>query len=311
MHSWDPSPLRIAEEVQAALRAGSAIVALESTLISHGLPYPTNLEVAQRLEQIVHDHGAVPATVAVRRGEFRIGLTPQDLEFLAQAREVHKVSLRDLPLVVARKLDGATTVATTATIAHWAGIQVFATGGIGGVHRGALPDVSADLTVLASTPIILVCAGAKAILDLPATLEWLETAGVPVLGWGTDEFPAFYSRSSNLPVDACAGSPEEVAAVFRAQRELKLPQALLVAVPVPVQAELPWSEVESAVQVALVAAEAQGVRGRSLTPFLLNHLVAQTGGASLKANIALLENNVKRAAQIALALGGTKERWTG
>jgi pseudouridine-5'-phosphate glycosidase len=311
MRSSHASRLHVAEEVQAALHEGQPVVALESTVIAHGLPYPTNLEVAQRLESLVREHRAVPATIAVRRGQFRVGLTQQDLAFLAQAAGVRKVSLRDLPLVAAQAADGATTVATTATIAHWAGIQVFATGGIGGVHRGALPDISADLTVLATTPVVVVCAGAKAILDLPATLEWLETAGVPILGWETDQFPAFYTRESNLPVDASVGSAEEVVAIFRAQRELKLPQALLVTVPVPAEAELPRAEVEPAIEAVLAAAEAQGIRGRALTPFLLEGVVTATGGASLRANIALLENNVERATRIACALGGTRQRWTG
>jgi pseudouridine-5'-phosphate glycosidase len=276
-------------------------------LIAHGLPYPTNLEVAQRLEDLVRRQGAVPATVAVRHGQFQVGLAEKDLGFLAQAKGVGKVSLRDLPLVAAREADGATTVAATAIIAHWAGIRVFATGGIGGVHRGTGLDISADLSVLSTTPIIVVCAGAKAILDLPATLEWLETAGVPVLGWGTDEFPAFYSRSSSLPVDALVETPEEVTAIFWAQRELSLSQALLVAVPVPAESELPRARVEGAIKAALAAAKAEGIRGRALTPYLLDRLVAETGGASLQTNIALLENNVQRAAQIARMLGGIKE----
>jgi pseudouridine-5'-phosphate glycosidase len=224
---------------------------------------------------------------------------------------VRKVSLRDLPLVAAQVADGATTVATTATIAHWAGIQVFATGGIGGVHRGMLPDISADLTVLATTPMIVVCSGAKAILDLPATLEWLETAGVPILGWRTDHFPAFYSRESHLPVDVSVESAEEVVAIFHAQRELELPQGLLVTVPVPAASELPQAQVEPAIEAALAAAQAQDVRGRALTPFLLEWVVTETGGASLQANIALLENNVEQATHIACALGGTRQQWTG
>jgi pseudouridine-5'-phosphate glycosidase len=303
--------LRIADEVQTALDVGRPVVALESTLIAHGLPYPTNLEVAQRLERLVRQHGAVPATVAIRRGKLCVGLSDEDLGFLAEAPHVRKVSVRDLPVVVAQAGDGATTVATTALLAHQAGIQVFATGGIGGVHRGEIADVSADLTVLAATPLIVVCAGAKAILDLPATLEWLETAGVPVLGWETPEFPAFYSRASGLPVDTSVASAVEVAEVFRAQREVGLPQGLLVAVPVPVEAELPRPEMEAAIEAALTAAAAQGVRGRALTPFLLGQIVAQTGGESLRANIALLENNVHRAVQIAGALGGITNPWTG
>jgi pseudouridine-5'-phosphate glycosidase len=311
-----------------------AAVALESTVISHGLPYPHNLRLALRLEEIAASHGARPATIGVIAGEIIVGLSREQIEHLAAAPNVRKVSRRDLPIVVARKLDGATTVATTAWAAHRAGIQVFATGGIGGVHRtgarsqgaggrhqesgvrGQLPassfqlpnssfmaaDISADLPELAQTPIIVVCAGAKAILDLPATLEWLETHGVPVIGYGTDEFPAFYNRSSGLPVDVRADTPEEVAALFRSQRELGLPAGMLVTVPVPREFELPADQMEAAISQALAEAEAQGVRGKALTPFLLARISELTGEASLRANLALLENNAAVAAQIAVAL---------
>jgi len=295
-------------------------VALESTVISHGLPYPHNLRLALRLEELVRANGAAPATVGVIAGEIVVGLSREQIEHLATAHDVRKVSRRDLPIVVARKLDGATTVAATAWAAHRAGIAVFATGGIGGVHRTGTQyairniakhpfgtqylatDISADLPELAQTPILVVCAGAKAILDLPATLEWLETHGVPVIGYGTDEFPAFYNRSSGLPVDARADTPAEVAALFRAQRALGLPGGLLVTVPVPAEVELPAGQMEAAIAGALGEAEAQGIKGKALTPFLLARISELTGEASLRANLALLENNARVAAQIAAAL---------
>ena len=296
----------------------SPSVALESTVISHGLPYPHNLRLALRLEEIVREGGATPATVGIIAGEIVVGLSAAQIEHLATAPNVRKVSRRDLPIVVARKLDGATTVATTAWAAHRAGIQVFATGGIGGVHRTELriakcglriadtgflsADVSADLPELAQTPIIVVCAGAKAILDLPATLEWLETHGVPVVGYGTDCFPAFYNRSSGLPVDVRADTPDEVAALFRAQRALGLPCGMLVTVPVPEEYELPTEQMEAAIAQALGEAEAQEIKGKALTPFLLARISELTGEASLRANLALLENNARVGAEIAVAL---------
>ena len=278
------------------------VVALESTVIAHGLPFPHNVETALSLEEIVREEGALPATIGIIGGVLRVGLSPEEIERLATGRNVRKVSRRDLPLVVARQEDGATTVAATMWIAHQAGIRVFATGGIGGVHRGQPFDVSADLPELAQTPVAVVCSGAKAILDLPLTLEWLETHGVPVLGYGTDEFPAFYSRSSGLPVDARVDTPQEAAAIFRAQRALGLPAGLLICVPVPAEAELPAEVMEAAIAGALAAAEARGLRGKALTPFLLAEVSQRTGGASLRANLALLENNARVAAQIAVAL---------
>ena len=296
------------------LGAPSPVVALESTVISHGLPYPANLETALRLEEIVRSQGAIPATIGIIGGEIIVGLDRAHIEHLATAKEVRKVSRRDLPVVVARRLDGATTVATTAWAACQAGIRVFATGGIGGVHRVGgfqLPassflsaDISADLPELAQTPVLVVCAGAKAILDLPATLEWLETHGVPVVGYGTDCFPAFYNRDSGLPVDVRADSPEEVAALYRAQRALGLPGGMLVTVPVPQDAELPRDQMEAAIAQALEEAETRGVSGKALTPFLLARVSALTGGSSLRANLALLENNARVGAQIAMALAG-------
>ena len=294
--------LHIHSRVKEVLRQRLPIVALESTVIAHGLPFPHNVETALSLEEIVREEGALPATIGIIGGVLRVGLSPEEIERLATGRNVRKVSRRDLPLVVARQEDGATTVAATMWIAHQAGIRVFATGGIGGVHRGQPFDVSADLPELAQTPVAVVCSGAKAILDLELTLEWLETHGVPVLGYGADEFPAFYSRSSGLPVDGRVDTPQEAAAVFRAQRALGLPAGLLITVPVPAEAELPAEVMEAAIAGALAAAEARGLRGKALTPFLLAEVSQRTGGASLRANLALLENNARVAAQIAVAL---------
>lgn len=280
----------------------TAHVALESTVISHGLPYPHNLELARAMEQIIRSRGAEPHTVAVIGGELLAGLSEAQLLHLASAQGVRKVSRRDLPIVVARKQDGATTVATTMWIAQRAGIEVFATGGIGGVHRGDGTDVSADLQELAQTPVIVVCAGAKAILNLPATLEYLETHGVTVVGWQTDDFPAFYSRSSGLPVDVRCDSADEVAAIWRAKQRLGLPGGLLVAVPVPAGDEIPAEEIEPAIAQAVAECEALGLRSAQVTPFLLTRIIALTGERSLRCNLALLKNNASVGAEIALAL---------
>jgi len=303
-----PSPhgrytrLLIHPEVRAALETGRPVVALESTLITHGLPRPKNLEVARALEATIRESEAVPATVAILGGQITVGLTEEQLVHLAEAEDVRKCSRRDLPIVVGRGEDGATTVAGTMMAAHMAGIRVFATGGIGGVHRGHPFDVSADLLELGRTPVTVVCAGAKAILDLPLTLEVLETQGVPVVGYGTNEFPAFYSRSSGLPVDVRCDTPEEVAAIVRARDALKLPGGILVAVPVPTEDELPASEAEDAIVRALAEAEAQGITGKAVTPFLLARVSGLTGEASLRANVALLLNNARVASAIAGAL---------
>jgi pseudouridylate synthase len=294
--------LRFDEQVQVALQEGRAVVALESTVIAHGLPYPSNLEVAKQMESIIRQNGAVPATIAVLDGQLCVGLSESELEHMATAKAIRKVSRRDLPIVVANQGDGATTVAATATIAAWAGIEVFATGGIGGVHRNPPFDISNDLPTLASVPVAVVCAGAKSILDLRATLEWLETAGVPVIGYGTDEFPAFYTRRSGLPIDVRVDSPQEAAAIIRAGRQLGLPGGTLIAVPVPAVAELPTERVEAAIASALDEAEARGIERSASTPFLLRWIARQTNGASLKANAALLEHNAAVAAQIAVAL---------
>ena len=294
--------LQLTDEIQDTLGAGQPVVALESTVIAHGLPYPTNLETARHMESIVREQGAVPATIAVLNGRLRVGLTGSELEYLAAGEGIHKTSRRDLPIVVAQRRDGATTVAATATIAAWAGIDLFATGGIGGVHRGAPFDVSNDLPTLASVQMAVVCAGAKSILDLPATLEWLETAGVPVVGYNTDQFPAFYARTSGLPVDVRVDTPEEAAAIILAGRRMSLPGSTLIAVPVPAADEMPADQLETALVDALAQAERQGIEGSETTPFLLGWIADNTGGASLRANVALLENNAAVAAQIAVAV---------
>lgn len=279
-----------------------AVVALESTVIAHGLPRPVNLETARRLESVVRDAGAQPATIAIVNGELCVGLTGEQLSSLANDNDVKKISKRDIPIAVARKWTGGTTVSATLWIANRAGVKVFATGGIGGVHRGRLPDVSADLPELARTPMITVCSGAKIVLDLPATREWLETYGVTVVGYQCDELPAFYSRTSGLPVDARVESPEEVAEIFRTQRELKISSALLVCVPVPEEFEVSNERLKMVLDDALTEAERKNIGGRELTPFLLSQMAQRSDGATLRANVALLENNARVAAEIAKAL---------
>jgi pseudouridine-5'-phosphate glycosidase len=292
----------LSPEVEAALAAKKPVVALESTVIAHGLPRPENIETAHRLEQIVREAGAVPATIAILSGELCVGLSKDQIRFIADEPEIRKVSIRDLPIAVAQKWNAATTVASTSWIAQRAGIKVFATGGIGGVHRGQLPDVSGDLPALAQTPIVVVCSGAKIVLDLPATREWLETYGVTVVGYGCDEMPAFYSRRSGLPVDVRLDSPEEVVDLFHAQRALEIESALLVTVPVPEEFEVPIAELESALSAAVNEAEHERVAGRELTPFLLSRMSEASEGKTLKANIALLENNARVAAEISAAI---------
>jgi pseudouridine-5'-phosphate glycosidase len=298
----DKALLIYSPEVQSALTANKPIVALESTVIAHGLPRPLNLETAHRLEQIVREAGSLPATIAIVDGQLAVGLSDEQIRFIAESEEIRKVSIRDLPIAVAQKWNGATTVASTGWIAGRAGIKVFATGGIGGVHRGSLPDVSADLPALATTSLIVVCSGGKIVLDLPATREWLETYGITVIGYQCDQMPAFYSRSSGLPVDVRVDSPEGVAEIFQAQRSLGVERALLVTVPVPKEFEVPTSNLERALDTALEEAQRQRVGGRELTPFLLSRMAQASAGATLKANIALLENNARVAAQIAVAL---------
>ncbi|MBA2645198.1 MAG: pseudouridine-5'-phosphate glycosidase [Pyrinomonadaceae bacterium] len=293
----------ISTEVEAALAGGRAVVALESTVIAHGLPRPLNLDMAHRLEQLVRKCGAVPATIAVLDGKLIVGLDDAQIERIAdEGREVHKLSRRDLSVAVARGWDGATTVATTMWIANRVGIAVFATGGIGGVHRGTLADVSADLPELARTPMTVVCSGAKSVLDLAATREWLETYGVTVVGYGCSEMPAFYTRRSGLPIDVRADSAHEVAMLARARNELGLEGAILVTVPVPIEVEVAGDVIESALDEALDEAERLKIGGRDVTPFLLARMSERTGGATLAANVALLENNARVAAEIARAL---------
>ena len=294
--------LLISSEVSAALEGNKPVVALESTVIVHGLPRPQNLQTALRLEEIVRNHEAIPATIAVLKGQLRAGLDQSEINFLAHEEGIRKLSIRDLAIAVAQNWDGATTVASTAWIAHRAGIKVFATGGIGGVHRGALPDISADLPTLSQTPIVVVCSGAKIVLDLPATREWLETHGVTVVGFECDEMPAFYSRRSGLPVDARANKATEVAEIFRAQRGLGIQSALLVTVPVPKQAEVSSEQLNDVLEEALEEAERSCIGGRNLTPFLLSRMAQASQGATLRANISLLESNAAVAAQIAKAL---------
>ena len=297
-----PELLHIAAEVAAAIAASQPVVALESTVIAHGLPRPVNLETARRLERIVREAGVAPATIAIVNGKLTAGLNEEQLQFLAESSAVRKISTRDIPIAVARGWTGATTVASTTWIARRAGINVFATGGIGGVHRGELPDVSADLPELARTPIVVVCSGAKIVLDLAATREWLETHAVTVAGYQCDELPAFYSRRSGLPVDVRADSAEQVAEIFRTQRALEISSALLVTVPVPEEFEVPAEQLQATLGEALARAERNQVRGRELTPFLLSEMAQRSGGATLRANIALLENNARVAAEIAHAL---------
>ena len=289
----------IAPEVGNAIREKRAAVALESTVIAHGLPRPQNLQTADRLQQIVREAGAVPATVGLIEGRLTVGLSDDQIKFLAEDAGIRKISTRDIPLAVAQSWNGATTVASTIWIAHRAGIRVFATGGIGGIHRGSLPDVSADLPELARTPIIVVCSGAKIVLDLPATREWLETHAVSVVGYQCDELPAFYSRGSGLRVDARVETPAEVVDVFRAQQALGIESALLVVVPVPAKFEVPQEELERVLTTALEDADWKGIAGPALTPFLLSQMAERSEGATLRANIALLENNARVAAEIA------------
>lgn len=294
--------LQTNREVTAALSGQRPIVALESTVIAHGLPRPQNLETARRLERIVRDEGAAPATVAVLDGRLCLGMDEAQLERIAKSDNMKKISTRDLAIAVARRCNGATTVAATIRIAHRAGIRVFATGGIGGVHRGSLPDISADLPELARTPVIVVCSGAKIVLNLPATREWLETHGITVIGYGCEEMPAFYSRRSGLPVDVRCDSPDEVVQLFKTQSELGIQNALLVTVPVPSEAEVSTSSLAKLLDESLSEAEASRITGGELTPFLLARLAERSAGATLRSNIALLENNARVAAQIAAAL---------
>lgn len=297
---------RYSAEVASALAGNKPIVALESTVIAHGLPRPQNLETAFRLEQIIKGAGATPATIAILDGKLCVGLSEAQIRFIAGDNETNKISIRDLPIAIAQGWNGATTVASTSWIAERAGIKVFATGGIGGIHRGSRdvsgPDVSADLPALASTPIVVVCSGAKIVLDLAATREWLETYGITVVGYQCDEMPAFYSRNSGLAVDVRANSSGEVVKLFIAQQSLGFERALLVTVPVPKEFEIPAAELNTALDGALKEAVREHVAGRDLTPFLLSRMAQASQGATLTTNIALLENNARTAAEIAASL---------
>ena len=292
------------EEVKEALEGGKPVVALESTLISHGFPYPENLEVAGEMEEIIRGYGVAPATIAVIKGKIKVGLTAGELEFMATSKDIVKTSRRDLTVIVAKGLNGATTVAATMLVAERTGIKVFATGGIGGVHRGAEKsfDVSADLQELARTPVAVVCSGAKAILDLPLTKEYLETIGVPVIGFGSEELPAFYCRESGLKVDYVVNNEKEAAGIIRAVQDLGLGGGMIIANPIPEEYALSMEYMNGVIEEAVRVAEKEGIKGKKLTPYLLNKIKELTGGKSLKANIELVKNNARVGAKIARAL---------
>lgn len=297
-----PEQYAFSKNMVQARALGAAIVALESAVITHGLPRPENLNLARGVEAVVRENGANPATIALLDGRIQIGLSEEQLEALAYMDHTRKISLRDFGIALSGGMSGGTTVAATLFVAARAGIRVFATGGIGGVHRGSAFDISADLMQLGKTPVMVVCAGAKAILDLPATLEVLETQGVPVIGYQTDEFPAFYTRNSGLPVDQRVETPEEAARVALEAWEAGLSSAVLLVVPLPEEEAMPAEVMESAIQTALAEAEEQGIHGAASTPFLLSRVSALTGGESLRANLALLRNNARVAAQVAVAM---------
>lgn len=297
--------LELSKEVQEALKAGKPVVALESTIISHGMPYPQNVQTALRVEQTIRENGATPATIAIIGGKLKAGCTAEEIEYLGKkGQAVIKASRRDLPVLIARKEDGATTVTTTMIIAAMAGIRVFATGGIGGVHRGAQQtfDISADLEELAQTPVMVICAGAKSILDLGLTLEYLETKGVPVIGFGTEELPAFYTRHSGFKVDYRIDTPEELAAAFRAKIDCGLKGGMLVTNPIPEEFSMPKAVIDAAIEEALRQMDQAGIHGKQCTPFLLAKVKDLTGGDSLAANIQLVLNNARLAAKTAKAL---------
>ena len=300
MHKY----LDIAPEVAQAIAQGRPVVALESTIISHGMPYPQNVETALNVERIVRENGAVPATIAIIGGRLKAGLSPEQIEYFGKkGQAITKASRRDLAVLCARGMDGATTVTTTMIIAHMAGIRFFATGGIGGVHRGAetTMDISADLEELGQTPVMVVCAGAKSILDLGLTLEYLETKGVPVIGYGTDELPAFYTRRSGFGVDYRVDSPEELARIFKAHNDLGLKGGMLVTDPIPEEYAMPKEVVDQAIDQALAECKAQAIHGKQTTPFLLARVAELTGGDSLASNIRLVYNNATLAAKTAAA----------
>ena len=296
--------LDVNPEVAQAIREGRPVVALESTIISHGMPYPQNVETALNVERIIRENGAVPATIAIIGGRLKAGLTAGEIEYFGKkGRGIAKASRRDLAVLCARGEDGATTVTTTMIIAHMAGINIFATGGIGGVHRGAetTMDISADLEELGHTPVMVICAGAKSILDLGLTLEYLETKGVPVIGYGTEELPAFYTRQSGFRVDYRMDTPAELAAAFKAQNDMALGGGMLVTNPIPEEYAMPLGTINAAIDQAIAECNAQGIHGKETTPFLLARVAELTGGDSLASNIQLVYNNAKLAAQTAAA----------
>lgn len=296
--------LDIHPEVAQAKAEGRAVVALESTIISHGMPYPQNVATAREVEAIIRSEGAVPATIGIIKGQVKIGLSDEELESFGQNRSVEKVSRRDFPLLIAQKMDGATTVAGTMIAAQWAGIRVFVTGGLGGVHRGVSDswDISADLAELSQTDVAVVCAGVKSILDIPKTLEVLETSGVPVIGYKTADFPAFFTRSSGCPVLQRVDDLSQLASIIKAKYELGLKGGVVVANPIPVEHEIPAIEIDKAIEDALRDAHSQGIQGKAVTPFLLKNIVERTQGKSLKSNIALVKNNARVGAQLAVSL---------
>lgn len=296
--------LDINPKVKTALEQGKPVVALESTIISHGMPYPKNVETALNVEKIIRDNGAVPATIAILSGKLKVGLTEKEIEYLGKATNVIKASRRDIPYIVSKKLDGATTVASTMIVASLAGIKVFATGGIGGVHRGATEtfDISADLEELANTNVAVVCAGAKSILDIGLTLEYLETHGVPVVGYQTEEMPAFYTRKSGYKVDYKLDTPEEIAKMLKAKWDLGLKGGMVVANPIEEQYQMDYDIITDAINKAVKQADENGIKGKDTTPFLLAKVKEITGGDSLESNIMLVYNNASLGAKIAVEL---------
>lgn len=296
--------MEISKEVKAAIEGKKPVVALESTIISHGMPYPKNVETALEVEEIIRSMGAIPATIAILDGKIKVGLSHDEIEYLGKAKDVYKVSRRDLPFIIAKGLNGATTVASTMIISKLAGIKVFVTGGIGGVHRGAEKsfDISADLQELAHTDVAVVCAGAKSILDLGLTLEYLETFGVPVVGYKTDEFPAFFTRKSGYGVDYRVDSEEELAKAIKTKWDLGLNGGIVVANPIPEEYEMDKSAIDKAIEEVLKEAEEKGIKGKKVTPFLLSRVKDKTGGDSLESNIKLVYNNAKVGANLAIEL---------
>ncbi|EQK40476.1 MULTISPECIES: pseudouridine-5'-phosphate glycosidase [Paraclostridium] len=300
--------LNVHPEVKKALAEGLPVVALESTIISHGMPYPKNIEMAKTVSKIIRENGAIPATIAIIDGVLKVGLTTEEIEFLGTSKDVVKASRRDLPFIISKKLNGATTVATTMILANLAGVKVFATGGIGGVHRGAQEtfDISADLQELANTNVAVICAGAKSILDIGLTLEYLETNGVPVVGFETEEFPAFYTRKSGFGVDYKVESSLEVASALKAKWDLNLKGGMVIGNPIPKEFEMDYDTINNAIESALKEAEEKNIAGKKVTPFLLDRVKTITDGKSLDANIELVYNNAKVAAQIAKDLSELK-----